>query len=181
MAAEIHPFPSRTRKLSSPAPMVLGGRPPGRVGRRRNISRKPPARVLGVFSSIALQSQPLIAFLAASVRGAERALLGTSSFSVCLPRHVNPRIIEVEGVRAESPQVRLAGPRRQVAEPDARLQVAQRRVDRVQRRVDRVSRASRVGFRAAPCRGTRQPFGAVVRARVLPVEAGAPRNPVSRA
>ena len=30
-----HPFPSRTRKLSPPAPMVLGTRVPGRVGRRR--------------------------------------------------------------------------------------------------------------------------------------------------
>jgi hypothetical protein len=35
IAAESHPFPSRTRKLSPPAPMVLGGKPPGRVGRRR--------------------------------------------------------------------------------------------------------------------------------------------------
>ena len=31
-----HPFPSRTRKLRPPAPMVLGGQPPGRVGRRRD-------------------------------------------------------------------------------------------------------------------------------------------------
>jgi hypothetical protein len=38
MAAGIHPFPSRTRPLSPPAPMVLGGRPPGRVGRCRNLS-----------------------------------------------------------------------------------------------------------------------------------------------
>src|SRR5439155_6292276 len=36
MEAESHPFPSRTRKLSPPSPMVLGGQPPGRVGRRRN-------------------------------------------------------------------------------------------------------------------------------------------------
>jgi hypothetical protein len=35
MAAESHPFPSRTRKLSPPAPMVLGDRSPGRVGRRQ--------------------------------------------------------------------------------------------------------------------------------------------------
>ncbi len=35
IATESHPFPSRTRKLSLPAPMVLGGRLPGRVGRRR--------------------------------------------------------------------------------------------------------------------------------------------------
>src|SRR5215475_6257313 len=30
-----HPFPSRTRKLSPPEPMVLRGKPRGRVGRRR--------------------------------------------------------------------------------------------------------------------------------------------------
>src|SRR5256885_2815487 len=40
IAAESHPFPFRTRKLSPPAPMVLGGRPPGRVGRRRIIPRE---------------------------------------------------------------------------------------------------------------------------------------------
>ena len=38
MAAGQHPFPFRTRQLSPPAPMVLGGRLPGRVGRRRNTS-----------------------------------------------------------------------------------------------------------------------------------------------
>ena len=37
MAAGKHPFPFRTRQLSPPAPMVLGGRPPGRVGRRRDF------------------------------------------------------------------------------------------------------------------------------------------------
>ena len=42
MAAGIHPFPFRTRKLSLPAPMVLGGRPPGRVGRRQNFSEGAP-------------------------------------------------------------------------------------------------------------------------------------------
>ena len=35
MAWRSHPFPSRTRKLSSIAPMILGGRPPGKLGRRR--------------------------------------------------------------------------------------------------------------------------------------------------
>src|SRR5215210_6809742 len=34
MAAGIHLFPFRTEKLSPPAPMVLRGRPRGRVGRR---------------------------------------------------------------------------------------------------------------------------------------------------
>src|SRR6185436_11926805 len=42
MAAGSHPFPSRTRKLSPPAPMVLGGRPPGRVGRRRISNDEDP-------------------------------------------------------------------------------------------------------------------------------------------
>ena len=35
IAKRTHPFPSRTRKLSSSALMILGGRPPGKVGRRR--------------------------------------------------------------------------------------------------------------------------------------------------
>lgn len=40
LAAGAHPDPYRTRKLSRPAPMVLQGRPCGRLGRRR-----PPGRV----------------------------------------------------------------------------------------------------------------------------------------
>ena len=35
MATGLHLFPFRTEKLSPSAPMVLGGQPPGRVGRRR--------------------------------------------------------------------------------------------------------------------------------------------------
>ncbi len=47
MAAGSHPFPFRTRKLSPPAPMVLGGRPPGRVGRRRiSHEKRAPRGVL---------------------------------------------------------------------------------------------------------------------------------------
>src|SRR6059036_2086406 len=37
IAAGVHLFPFRTEQLSPPAPMVLGGQPPGRVGRRRII------------------------------------------------------------------------------------------------------------------------------------------------
>ncbi len=40
IAAGRHLFPFRTEKLSPPAPMVLGGRPPGRVGRRRDSDRQ---------------------------------------------------------------------------------------------------------------------------------------------
>jgi hypothetical protein len=42
MAEGRHPVPSRTRKLSPLAPMVLPGRPGGRVGRRRDSSEAPP-------------------------------------------------------------------------------------------------------------------------------------------
>ena len=45
-----HPFPSRTRKLSLSAPMVLGERSPGRVGRRR-FSRTKSASPTGRRSS----------------------------------------------------------------------------------------------------------------------------------
>src|SRR2546423_7781129 len=37
LAERSHPFPSRTRKLSSPAPKILGGQLPGKIGRRRDI------------------------------------------------------------------------------------------------------------------------------------------------
>ena len=33
IAARVHPFPYRTRKLSSLAPKILGGRLPGKIGR----------------------------------------------------------------------------------------------------------------------------------------------------
>ena len=33
-----HPFPSRTRKLSSPAPKILRGQPFGKIGRRRDFA-----------------------------------------------------------------------------------------------------------------------------------------------
>src|SRR5258706_10417190 len=37
-----HLFPFRTEPLSLSAPMVLGGQPPGRVGRRRSFSKSRP-------------------------------------------------------------------------------------------------------------------------------------------
>ena len=51
MAAGTHPFPFRTRQLSPPAPMVLGGHSPGRVGRRRVLSMTMPAPETGRASS----------------------------------------------------------------------------------------------------------------------------------
>src|SRR3954468_24648518 len=44
IAAGKHLFPFRTEKISPPAPMVLGGQPPGRVGRRRLFLRKAALR-----------------------------------------------------------------------------------------------------------------------------------------
>jgi hypothetical protein len=43
-ATEVHPVSSRTRSLRPSAPMVLGGRPPGRVGHcQEAFSFNPPA------------------------------------------------------------------------------------------------------------------------------------------
>ena len=48
LAERPHPFPSRTRKLSSPAPKILRGQPFGNIGRRQDfcVSRgpSPPVR-----------------------------------------------------------------------------------------------------------------------------------------
>src|SRR5688572_23524120 len=38
LAERPHPFPSRTRKLSSPAPKILRGQPFGKIGRRRDFA-----------------------------------------------------------------------------------------------------------------------------------------------
>src|SRR5687767_5173805 len=37
LAERQHPFPSRTRKLSSPAPKILRGQPFGKIGRRQDF------------------------------------------------------------------------------------------------------------------------------------------------
>ena len=51
IAAGVHLFPFRTEQLSPPAPMVLGGQPPGRVGRRRINFAKPASGRLRSFRS----------------------------------------------------------------------------------------------------------------------------------
>ena len=45
MSEGSHPFPSRTRKLSPPEPMVLRGKPRGRVGRCRAVPGPSPSGV----------------------------------------------------------------------------------------------------------------------------------------
>ena len=61
MAAGSHPFPFRTRKLSPPAPMVLGGRLPGRVGRRRISLARAPCACAGGSLRFLPSSRPLAA------------------------------------------------------------------------------------------------------------------------
>ena len=51
-AKRIHPFPSRTRKLSSFTSMILGGRLPGKVESCRNRQSE-EIRIIGIYSSIA--------------------------------------------------------------------------------------------------------------------------------
>src|SRR3569623_212193 len=67
-----HPFPSRTRKLSSPGPMVLQGQPCGRVGRCRG------------FEGSIERSGPLLFFGACGFRRVRRA-------RALDPRAVRPR------------------------------------------------------------------------------------------
>ena len=48
MAVRVHPFPSRTRQLSSLAPKILGWKRPGKIGRRRH--QRPDAFRIRSFS-----------------------------------------------------------------------------------------------------------------------------------
>ena len=49
MTVRVHPFPSRTRQLSSLVPTILGWKRPGKIGRRQH-KRKHPTKSWGVFS-----------------------------------------------------------------------------------------------------------------------------------
>jgi hypothetical protein len=44
--------------------MVLGGRPPGRVGRRRNYSSEQPQLRLGLFAYLGVNANPSLDLLA---------------------------------------------------------------------------------------------------------------------
>ena len=47
IAAGSHPFPSRTRQLSPPAPMIVGPQGPSKVGRRQIKFKKPAVYAAG--------------------------------------------------------------------------------------------------------------------------------------
>src|SRR4051812_16520618 len=67
MSEGSHPFPSRTRKLSPPEPMVLRGKPRGRVGRCRIFFDESPSKTPhGLFEGLLLLA-PFVA-LPATVR-----------------------------------------------------------------------------------------------------------------
>ena len=53
-----HPIPSRTRKLSSLEPMVLLGRPSGRVGRRQDLLWPAQRKLRGLFLFVLRSSCP---------------------------------------------------------------------------------------------------------------------------
>src|SRR3954452_4909069 len=72
IAAGAHLFPFRTEKLSPPAPMVLGGQPPGRVGRRR-LTQAGAASRLPLFCARASRGN--------ARRRRRRALLGVRPWS----------------------------------------------------------------------------------------------------
>src|SRR3954447_21083654 len=127
MAAVSHPFPFRTRKLSPPAPMVLGGPPPGRVGRRRIFSERAPSVRTGL----------VCVFLAGlrSELGAwpwpDRRRWPVASLVLCLPR---PTIVAVADPVAASPLAASAVARARVpavqgARPGAAASARRRRAE----------------------------------------------------
>ena len=150
MAAGSHPFPFRTRQLSPPAPMVLGGRPPGRVGRRRDSSKKRGAHASG---------RPL------RVRS-QHAGAGECSCRKCL--RADPRPVASEASRRTDDRERRPKPAAQRPRPEgeahggrreeavAAPQVGRARVARRSPQADR-GRRRRQGARQAHVAEQRRP------------------------
>ena len=65
MTQRSHPFPCRTRKLSSAVPKILGGKPPGKIGRCRN--RKQQSERAAVFLMISRREKKAIDKVAVDV------------------------------------------------------------------------------------------------------------------
>lgn len=155
LAAESHPFPFRTRKLSLPAPMVLGGHPPGRVGRRRILIEKAPTSVGAFCFSVTVASWPL--------RSVDHPILVGAS---------GPPGRAVRGARRRGtpPQEER---RLGTAAPEARRRGTagkeERRLDRAAREARRRARVARRAWPAAPAaprRGVRAGAGRRRRATV---------------
>ncbi len=112
MSEGSHPFPSRTRKLSPPEPMVLRGKPRGRVGRCRILFENPRCpRGNGGFLFLRLArrtSRP-------GRRGGPTELYGTRSTPLpTVPRRSNCRWASAASARSSTrprPRPTAAGPR----------------------------------------------------------------------
>ena len=104
MARGIHLFPFRTESLSPSAPMVLGGKLPGRVGRRRNYLQKAtPQGVAFCRSGRLRRAWPAAAFVASAshVAASPAGLRSGDVLPVgcCRPRGAFPQSQAVRGLR----------------------------------------------------------------------------------
>jgi hypothetical protein len=97
MSEGSHPFPSRTRKLSPPEPMVLRGKPRGRVGRCRIFfCRRAPASPLTGWSGGS-------SFVRASASGVRLELPRPTAWPLLrapAPRRGKPRDFKGKGRRS---------------------------------------------------------------------------------
>ena len=62
LAERPHPFPSRTRKLSSPAPKILRGQPFGKIGRRQDFCVSGGRRPGRALAAVTARSAPRLSF-----------------------------------------------------------------------------------------------------------------------
>ena len=116
IAAGLHLFPFRTEKLSPPAPMVLGGQPPGRVGRRRLFTKGRASglscflRGAQLFSPVRIelpQSAHALAQRRMRVEERRQALLGEGVEGVKgLGRRVGAELDELGGLLEPDQRVR---------------------------------------------------------------------------
>ena len=142
-----HLFPFRTEKLSLPGPMVLGGQPPGRVGRRRFLLRREPRErlFLVVDAAASVRRRPSLAAAprfaarrdrASRSRRTRSATGGWVTKSAARPRSRNGLIVNsgsVAGLPAKSTSSAACSRRDQrVGEPVRR--VAELRREAVGRR-----------------------------------------------
>jgi hypothetical protein len=161
-----HPVPSRTRQLSPPPPMVLPGRPGGRVGRRRELF---PAHRAGSEATLPPERGFAASCLAHFARGSSPGQ--RVSFATPWPRnnaHVDPRPV-ARGPRGVV--LRESAGHRQLHPTGMRRNGARRRGARrrtpptapADRRGSPPTKAQRVGPRPVVCpitrAGPRDPAG----------------------
>ena len=201
IAAGTHPFPSRTRQLRPPAPMVLGARAPGRVGRRRNLSQEGP-RSPGAFRHFRLL--PSATRSGRTAQRYDRPSCPVPEIHTRAPSVSRPRGSPAQGARGPMPVAPTARPmghgrwaRREAGPVQERTAVHRHGTARGGRRADRARHRRPEGRTAARPAGhdgvrlagdrqvpaaRRRPNGGPDRdgRRALLVGAAAPRAPVRR-